>query len=66
LFQGEADDVVVLLNHADINHDAAVTTERRVVSISDVRGGSTVAVGSTTFTVALEANGATALRLTYA
>ncbi len=66
LFQGDADDVVVLLNHEDVQTSASLTTERRVASISDVRGGAQVAVGSTTFSVDLEANGATALRLTYA
>jgi endo-1,4-beta-mannosidase len=66
LFQGDADDVVVLLNHDDVAASASLTTERRVASISDVRGGAQVAVGSTSFAVDLEANGATALRLTYA
>jgi endo-1,4-beta-mannosidase len=66
LFQGEADDVVVLLNHSDAKEEAVLTLERRVASISDVRGGTPVAVGSNTFTVGLEPNGASALRLTYA
>ncbi len=66
LFQGDADDVLVLLNHSPEKVQATLTTERRVASITDVRGGAPVAVGGTTFSVPLDANGASALRLTYA
>lgn len=66
LFQGEADDVLVLLNHAPEKVSAGVTTDRRVASIADVRGGAPVAVGGTTFGVPIDANGAVALRLVYA
>lgn len=66
LFQGDTDDVLVALNHADERLDASLTIDRRVASIADVRGGSPVAVGGPTFSVSLEANAATALRLTYA
>lgn len=66
LFQGDTDDVLVLLNHVDEKVEAQLTTDRRVASIADVRGGTPVAVGGLTFGVPLEANGASALRLTYA
>jgi hypothetical protein len=66
LFQGDTDDVLVLLNHSDEKVEAQLTTDRRVASIADVRGGTPVAVGGLGFGVPLEANGASALRLTYA
>lgn len=66
LFQGEADDILVLLNHGPEKSSPQVTTERRVASITDVRGGTPVAVGGTTFGVTVDGNSATALRLTYA
>lgn len=66
LFSGEAEDIVVLLNHAAEKVSANLTTERRVASVTDVRGGSPVAVGGTAFGVPIEANGAVALRLAYA
>ncbi len=66
IFQGELDDVLVLLNHSADKVEAALSVDRRVASISDVRGGTPVAVGGNGFTVSLEPNGATALRLTYA
>ncbi len=66
LFQGEVDDVLILLSHSAEKLEATLSTERRVASISDVRGGAPVAVGGMTFTVSLESNAASALRLTYA
>jgi endo-1,4-beta-mannosidase len=66
LLQGESDDVLLLLNHAPEKVNASLVTERRVASITDVRGGSPVAVGGTDFAVPLEPNGAVALRITYA
>lgn len=66
LFQGEFDDVVVLVNHAPEKLSANLTTDRRVASIADVRGGAPVAVGGSAFGVPIEANGVVALRLTYA
>lgn len=66
LFQGDSDDVLVLLNHDSEKVSPQLTTERRVASITDVRGGTPVAVGGTTFGVSVEANSAIALRLTYA
>ena len=66
LFQGDTDDVIVLLNHGAEKVDATLTVDRRVASITDVRGGAPVAVGGTVFAVPVEANAALALRITYA
>jgi endo-1,4-beta-mannosidase len=66
LFQGEDDDVLVLVNHAPVKVSADITSERRVGSIVDVRGGAHVAVAGTSFSVPLGPNGVVALRLTYA
>ena len=66
LFSGESEDVLVLVNHTPDKVAANLTMERRVASIVDIRGGTPVAVGGTVFGVPLEANGAVALRLSYA
>jgi len=66
LFQGESDDVLLLLNHSPIKTVATVSVERRVASITDVRGGAPVAVGGTSFGVPLGPNQTAALRLAYA
>lgn len=66
LFQGETDDVLLLLNHSPEKVQANLATERRVASIADVRGGAPVAIGGNGFGVPLEPNGAVALRLAYA
>lgn len=65
LFQGDGDDVLVLLNHSSEKVSANVVTDKRVASISDVRGGAPIAVGGATFAVNVDANGAIALRLLY-
>lgn len=66
LFQGDADDVLVMLNHSPHKVDAQLTTDRRVASITDVRGGTPVAVGGNVFGVSVDGCSATGLRLTYA
>lgn len=66
LYQGESADVLVLINHAAEKVSAEMTTERRVASIADLRGGAPVAVGGTAFSVPIEANGVVVLRLAYA
>ncbi len=66
VLQGENDDVVLLLNHAPRGVTATLSCDRRVASIADVRGGAPVPIGANGFTVPLEANGASALRLAYA
>jgi endo-1,4-beta-mannosidase len=65
LFQGERDDVLVLINHAPRKLSADISSDRRVASIADVRGGAHVAVGGTRFSVPLDSNGVVAMRLTY-
>jgi len=66
LLQGESDDLVVLINHSPEKVSANLVTDRRVSSVTDVRGGAPVAVGGTVFGVPIEGNGAVALRLAYA
>lgn len=66
LFQGEVDDVVVLINHSSAKLSANLTADRRVASIADVRGGAPVSVGGPVFGIPIDANGVVALRLTYA
>ncbi len=66
LFQGETEDILLLINHTAEHVKPNITTDRRIAAISDVRGGSPVAVGGAAFGVTLEPNGALALRLTYA
>lgn len=66
LFQGESEDILLLINHAPEKVSADLTTDRRIASIADVRGGAPVAVDGQTFGVAVEANGVLTLRLSYA
>jgi endo-1,4-beta-mannosidase len=66
LFQGESEDVVVLVNHAPFKVMPTLTVDRRIASITDVRGGTPIAVGGATFGVGVEHNGVLALRLSYA
>lgn len=66
LFQGETDDVLVLVNHEPEKVQVGLSSERRIASISDVRGSAPVAVGGTQFATQLGPNGAIALRLAYA
>lgn len=65
LFNGEDDDIIMLLNHGPEKVTATLTFERPVQTIADVRGGKAVEVGGTVFGVPLEPNGAVALRLMY-
>ena len=64
--QGDTEDVLVLVNHSPEKVTAALSTERRVASIADVRGGAPVAVGGPVFSVPLEPSGVAALRIAYA
>jgi endo-1,4-beta-mannosidase len=66
VLQGENDDVVLLLNHAAEPVTATLSCDRLVASIADVRGGAPVPIGVNGFTVPLEGNGTSALRLSYA
>ena len=65
LFQGEANDVLVLINHEPRNVAAGLTFERRVASTVDVRGGARVAIGGPRFSAKLSPNGVVALRVSY-
>ncbi len=65
LFQGEKDDVLVLLNHSTAKLDVALSTDRRVKSVADVRGGTPVAVNGKVFGVPIGPNAAVALKLGY-
>jgi len=66
LFQGDGEDVLVLINHDASKITASIFTDRVVTSIAAVRGGAAVAVGGRTFGVPLDANGVAALRVAYA
>lgn len=65
VFSSDIDDVVLLLNHSAEKVTAGLACERKVATIADVRGGSPVDVGDTSFGVPLGPNGAAALRLSY-
>jgi len=65
LFQGDEDDVLLLLNHSAEKLDVALSTDRRVTSVTDVRGGTPVAVNGRVFGVPIGPNAAVALRLGY-
>lgn len=65
LFQGEEDDIVVMISHVPEKLTANVTTERTLATIADVRGGTPATVEGTVFGVPLEPNGVAALRLVY-
>jgi beta-galactosidase len=66
LFQGDVDDVLVLINHEPVKCSVGLASDRRVESIVDVRGGAHVAVGGTTFAAQLGPSGVVTLRITYA
>jgi endo-1,4-beta-mannosidase len=66
LFAGDEDDILLLLNHSPERLTAAITTERVVASISDVRGGQPAPVGGTVFGVPLGPNGVASLRVIWA
>ena len=65
LFQGDAEDLLVLINHAPIAVNPQLVTGRRVDSVVELQGGSPIEVNGTIFQVRLQANGAVALRLAY-
>ncbi len=65
LFQGESEDLLLLINHAAVVVNAELSTSRHLDSIVDLQAGEPTAVGGTLFQVRLGANGAVALRLAY-
>lgn len=64
-FIGTDDDIVVLLNHADVAQNATLVFPREVADVCDVRGGTPVRVASIAFGVPLGRAGTAALRVTY-
>jgi len=65
LFQGDSEDVLLLINHSPVALDAELSTTRCVDSIAELGRGSLTGVGGTRFSATLGANGAVALRLAY-
>ena len=65
LFQGDAEDILVLLNHSPVRIDTEVATTRRVSAITDLRGTEPTSVLGNRFSVRLGPNNAVALRLAY-
>lgn len=65
LLNGDADDILLLLNHANVKVTAGLTFDRAVAGIADVRGGTPAPIGDVSFGVPLDPNGAAALRITY-
>jgi len=66
LFNGDADDIVVLINHGASKVTANLSCDRAVASTADVRGGTPVEIGGTTFGVPVDGKAVVALRLVYA
>jgi endo-1,4-beta-mannosidase len=65
LFQGDAEDMLLLINHSPAAVHVDLSTTRRIESIVDLQGGSPTSVAGARFQVRLGANGAVALRLAY-
>jgi endo-1,4-beta-mannosidase len=65
LFQGEAEDLLVLINHSPVAVNAELSTTRRVGSIVDLQGSAPTGVGTTVFRVKIGSNGTVTLRLAY-
>ncbi len=65
VFNGDSDDVVLLLNHSNDKVTAGLTFDRAVGTIADVRGGGAASIGDVSFGVPLDPNGAASLRVTY-
>jgi hypothetical protein len=65
LFQGDVEDMLLLINHAPEALTVELTTTRRVDSIVDLQTGSPTSVAGNRVQVRLGANGAVALRLAY-
>lgn len=66
VFQGETNDVVVLINHAPRTVTATVSASCEVGAVEPLRGGSAVAVGRASFGVTLGPSAVSALRVEYA
>lgn len=66
LFQGDGEDILVLINHSTRKLTAALETDRPVASIASVRQGEPVPVGGRAFGVPLAPSGVAALKVVYA
>lgn len=65
LFQGDVEDLLILINHSPLAVNPRIETARRVESIFDLQASSLTRVGSTRFNVKIGANGAVGFRLAY-
>lgn len=66
VFQGDTNDVVVLINHASKPLTATLSASCAVSSVQPLRGGSAVAVGGASFGVPLGPSAVSVLRVEYA
>jgi hypothetical protein len=65
LYQGDTEDLLILINHAPAVANPDLSTTRRVVSITDLKDGLPTPVDGNRFQVRIGANNAVALRLAY-
>jgi endo-1,4-beta-mannosidase len=65
LYQGETEDLLILINHSPVAANPDLSTTRRVVSITDLKDGLPTRVDGSRFKVRIGANNAVALRLAY-
>ncbi len=65
LFQGDEEDLLILINHAPFALSADLSTTRRVRSIAELQSDQATDVDGARFQVRLAGNGAVALRLAY-
>jgi len=66
LFQGDGEDILVLINHSTRKLTAGISADRVVASIASARQGAAVSVGSRSFGVPLGPSGVAALTIAYA
>lgn len=65
VFQGDTNDVIVLINHASRAVSATLSAACTVGSVQPVRGGAAVSVGGPMFSVPLGPNAVSVLRVEY-
>lgn len=65
LLTGDADDVLIVINHSAEKLTADLAFERRVATVADLRGGQPVPVSGESFGTPLGPFGVSALRVTY-
>jgi endo-1,4-beta-mannosidase len=66
LFQGDGEDILVLINHSIRKLTAPIVTDRMVASIASVRPGAPAVVGGRSFGVPLGPSAVAVLRVDYA